>query len=209
LGFFRLKVPGTAAIKRVVVIQDAETMGREAQNALLKLLEEPPAGSVLMLTSSYADQLLPTIRSRVQSLSLIAPDASQLTDFFVELGHDAALVARTALRTGSNVAEAARLLNARAGTPDEALDLVKQVLGGTTYDRLLLVDGLAKQKEQAVRFVNTLVATALASLQAAAGKNPGALPRWQAILEAADTAEAALESSGNAKIVLTELMLAL
>src|SRR4051794_34260275 len=40
-GYFRLKVPGKARIQRVAVIHDADTMGAEAQNALLKLLEEP------------------------------------------------------------------------------------------------------------------------------------------------------------------------
>ena len=209
ITFFRLKVPGKAVVKRVAVLQDAETMGREAQNALLKLLEEPPEGSVLILTSSYPERLLPTVRSRAQLVALAAPDVESITAHFVAQGHDASAVQRVLLRTGSNMAEAARLLGTDSGAPDESLSLVKAALTGTTYDRLLLVDALAKQKEQALAFVNTLVATALASLQAAATKNPTSLPRWHTILEAANTAEGALERSGNAKIVLTELMLAL
>jgi DNA polymerase III delta prime subunit len=209
IKFFRLSVPGTARIKRVAVIQDAETMGREAQNALLKLLEEPPAGSVLILTSSQPEQLLQTVRSRTQAVMLTAPDQQTLIAHFVTLGYDAASVQRTLLRTGSNVAEAIRLLSVDAASPDDALNLVKKVLSGTAYDRMLLVDGLAKQKEQAVAFVGTLAATAIASLQSAATKNPTALPRWQAILEAANIAGTALDRSGNTKLVLTELMLTL
>lgn len=208
IRFFRLTVPGTAAIKRVAVIMDAQAMGREAQNALLKLLEEPPEGSVLILTSSTPDQLLPTIRSRTQVLMLPAPANEALTTYLTAQGHAAADVQRTLLRTGGNVAQALQLLAPGGGT-DDALSLVKQVLGGTPYDRMLLVDGLAKQKDQAAAFVATLAATATASLQAAAARNPGALPRWQAILQAADTAQAALDRSGNAKLVLTELMLGL
>jgi hypothetical protein len=49
----------------------------------------------------------------------------------------------------------------------------------------------------------------MASLQAAAVKNPASIPRWEIILSAAHTAETALEANGNAKLVLTELMLAL
>src|SRR5580765_4269095 len=63
LRFFRLKVPGRRTIERVAMLADADTMGHEAQNALLKQLEEPPAGAVLILTSSRPGRLLPTIRS--------------------------------------------------------------------------------------------------------------------------------------------------
>lgn len=207
IQFFRLTVPGATKIKRVAIIQSADSMGHEAQNALLKLLEEPPTGSVLILLSSVPDRLLPTIRSRTQVLTLPAPTQEALAQHFATLGYDATLVQKTLLRTGSNVAEANRLLS--GDTNDESLQIVKQVLTGTAYDRMLLVDGLAKQKELAAAFVSTLSATAMASLPAAATKNSAAVPRWQQILEAADVAGAALERNGNTKLVLTELMLAL
>ncbi len=56
--------------RRVVVIDDAQTMNVAAQNALLKTLEEPPPSSALVLVSPTPGSLLPTIRSRCQSLRL-------------------------------------------------------------------------------------------------------------------------------------------
>lgn len=53
---------------RVVVIDEAEAMGEEAANALLKSLEEPPASSHVVLVTSAPQALLPTIRSRCQVL---------------------------------------------------------------------------------------------------------------------------------------------
>ncbi len=53
---------------RVVVISDAQTMNPEASNALLKLLEEPPDRTVLILTTNQASDLLPTIVSRCQRI---------------------------------------------------------------------------------------------------------------------------------------------
>jgi DNA polymerase-3 subunit delta' len=50
--------------RRVVVIDPAEAMNVQAQNALLKTLEEPPDATTLVLVSSTPDALLPTIRSR-------------------------------------------------------------------------------------------------------------------------------------------------
>ena len=209
IGFFRLKVPGRGGIRRVAVIQDAESMGTEAQNALLKLLEEPPADSVLILTSSHPERLLPTIRSRTQLLHLPAPDSSQLHELFNAKGYADPAIAAVLLRAGINIAEAERLLEAGDGAGDASITLVKQVLGGTSYERLLVVDGLAKQKEGIRDFVDTLATVAMASLEAAAHKGSASLQRWQTVLQAAHTAQDALERSGNAKLVLTELMLAL
>jgi DNA polymerase III subunit delta' len=54
--------------RRVVIVDDADAMLGEAQNALLKTLEEPPAGSMFVLVTSRSDLLLPTVRSRCQRL---------------------------------------------------------------------------------------------------------------------------------------------
>jgi len=54
--------------RRVVIIDDAESLNAEAQNALLKTLEEPPAASTFVLVTSRPDMLLPTVVSRCQRL---------------------------------------------------------------------------------------------------------------------------------------------
>ena len=54
--------------RRVVIINDAEALNIEAQNALLKTLEEPPAASTFVLVTSRPDMLLPTVLSRCQRL---------------------------------------------------------------------------------------------------------------------------------------------
>jgi DNA polymerase-3 subunit delta' len=54
--------------RRVVIVDDADLMNQDAQNALLKTLEEPPAASTFVLVTSRPDMLLPTVRSRCQRL---------------------------------------------------------------------------------------------------------------------------------------------
>jgi len=49
---------------RVVIIDDADTMNRNAQNAVLKILEEPPKNAVLVLVCHRLGAMIPTIRSR-------------------------------------------------------------------------------------------------------------------------------------------------
>ncbi len=51
---------------RIVIIEDADTMNRSAQNAILKILEEPPANVLIMLIAHRPGMLIPTIRSRAR-----------------------------------------------------------------------------------------------------------------------------------------------
>lgn len=55
---------------RVVIIDGADTLNRNAANALLKRMEEPPPQTVFFLTTAFPGRLLPTIRSRCQLLTL-------------------------------------------------------------------------------------------------------------------------------------------
>lgn len=60
---------------KVYIIDEAEKMNIQAQNALLKTIEEPPAYVVILLLTTNADAFLPTIRSRCITLNLkVVPD---------------------------------------------------------------------------------------------------------------------------------------
>lgn len=58
---------------RIILLHPAEALNAPASNALLKMLEEPPAGVVFILVSHQRQQLLPTIRSRCQQFSISCP----------------------------------------------------------------------------------------------------------------------------------------
>ncbi len=62
-------LPNEAAVK-VVILQEANRMNAEGQNALLKILEEPPGHVLFILTCENRALLLPTIRSRTQIVTL-------------------------------------------------------------------------------------------------------------------------------------------
>lgn len=62
---------------KVVVIHSAHQMSRSAGNALLKTLEEPPLGSLLILTTHAPARLLPTIRSRAQRIDVSRPSSNE------------------------------------------------------------------------------------------------------------------------------------
>ena len=69
---------------RVLVIDSADEMNENAANALLKLLEEPPAHTVIFLTSHNMGKLLPTIRSRCRQIMVSPLDNVQMRAFILE-----------------------------------------------------------------------------------------------------------------------------
>jgi DNA polymerase-3 subunit delta' len=99
LGFLHLTP--SAGGWRVVIIDGAEEMNRNAGNALLKILEEPPTRAILLLVSHSPGRVLPTIRSRCRRLSLRTLDdeaiAGYLNRTMPELGEaDRGLLIRLA-----------------------------------------------------------------------------------------------------------------
>lgn len=97
--------------RRVVIVDAADELNINAANALLKLLEEPPAGAMLLLISHQPSGLLPTIRSRCRELRLppLSPDdlALALTQTDTQVADPAAL----AVLSGGSAGEAIRLAN--------------------------------------------------------------------------------------------------
>ncbi|MBK5265652.1 MAG: AAA family ATPase [Alphaproteobacteria bacterium] len=104
--------------RRVVIIDSADDMERGAANALLKNLEEPPAGTVFLLVCHAPGRLLPTIRSRCRILRFSPLDDRQMTD-----------VLRSQL-SDADEHEIAVLVAAGEGSPGRALSFVGLDLSG-------------------------------------------------------------------------------
>ncbi|SEL94092.1 DNA polymerase III, delta prime subunit [Roseivivax marinus] len=99
--------------RRVIIVDAADEMNVSAANALLKLLEEPPANTVLLLVCHRPARLLPTIRSRCRELRLAPLSPAQMTEALADAAADLSpqeIEAVTELSAGS-VGAALRLLN--------------------------------------------------------------------------------------------------
>ena len=70
--------------RTVIIIDGAGTMTIDASNALLKTLEEPPPGVLFLLLTDDEEVLLPTIRSRCQTLQLLPMSRRQMIDFLTQ-----------------------------------------------------------------------------------------------------------------------------
>lgn len=77
-----LKAPG--GVRRLVLFHQMELMKAASADAILKLIEEPPADSVIVLTTSLPDQLPATIQSRAQKIKLGSVPEQTISTFLVE-----------------------------------------------------------------------------------------------------------------------------
>lgn len=208
--FTKLKLPGAqTSLSRMIIIEQAETLTMEAQNALLKLLEEPPAGTLLMLTTDNEQQLLATIRSRVQRMQVRPPTHESLLDHFRAAGYAQPNIEQAYLISGGLPGLMRAILD---NDSDHALvqasAQARSLLSASSFERLAMVDGLSKQKQQTMELLFMLQQMSRAALlRVAAGGQAAAARRWQRILRAAYDADVALTHNGQAKLVLLNLML--
>ena len=96
---------------RAVIIRDAENMTVQAQNCLLKILEEPPQNTFFILTSAHSNQLLTTVRSRCRPLKLTPWDTSYIVRILSDAGADPDKARKTASVSSGSIGYALRLLS--------------------------------------------------------------------------------------------------
>jgi DNA polymerase-3 subunit delta' len=134
------------AARRVYIIDRADEMTPEAQDALLKTLEEPPSAAIIVLVTAFPDTLQPTIRSRCRRLRF-GPLTEAEVARVLEIHHamDPATARRLAAGAGGSVSRA--LAGASGDFDDDrdaALGLLTAARAPTTASRLKAAAALAK-----------------------------------------------------------------
>lgn len=118
--------------RRVVIVDAADELNRNAANAILKELEEPPANCTLLLVAHQPSRLLPTIRSRCRELRCARLNAEDLQNALAQAGHPTEQSESLTALAGGSAGDAIRLLN-HDGLALYA-DLIK------TFDKLPRID---------------------------------------------------------------------
>ena len=98
--------------KRVVIVSEAHLMRDEAANAFLKTLEEPSGNTLLILTTSHRERLLPTIISRCQEIRFDLLSDSEIAEALIERqGADPTQAKLTSKLAGGSYSKAAELVD--------------------------------------------------------------------------------------------------
>ena len=132
--------------RRVYIIEPADEMTAEAQDALLKTLEEPPSAAILILVTAYPDTLLSTIRSRCRRLRFGALSEADVARILTErLKVEAGAAKKLAAASGGSVA---RALEEQDGDfeddRDAAMALLSAARGGAVMAKLKAGAALAQ-----------------------------------------------------------------
>jgi DNA polymerase-3 subunit delta' len=221
-----LQLQRHSARRRFVIIDPVDALSEEGANALLKTLEEPPAGTQFILVTSRAASLLPTVRSRSQRVRFGPVAREALEGWLSARGLDPALAVLSAGSPGF----ALRLAD---GEAQERRDVVEQLLGvvgqplhllfsfseaagkrseGSVERTTLAVDALEELLRDAVfvasgRERDVLHPTHLGALRVwAAALHPGGIGRLDKAIAAARDR---LKLNVNGRVVLEALFTAL
>jgi hypothetical protein len=169
--------------RRAAVIADAEWLNAESQNALLRLLEEPPEHTTIVLVTASAAGLLPTVRSRCQRVALPSADPRTWT------GSDAPAEAQAWLERFERLASA---------SVPELLDWAEEFRG---------------DRAQAVAGMEALLETGAAWLRARAGARAAGGGPTRPVLDAFDSVlgarQALAQRNANPQMVAERVLLAL
>jgi len=207
--FLQLKTLGSHPLRRAILIEHAQALTTEAQNAYLKLLEEPPADTIMILTATSPHALLPTILSRLQTIAIQVPTVAQLTPLLEASAQDEAAQRQTYFLSGGLPGLLTALLQDDQAHPlVEAVGAAKDMFRKTPFERLTFVDSLSKQKEQLRAMLEALQRIAQAGLAQAIDKqDTKRVAQWHSIRKQTLQTKEMIDRSANAKLALSNLFL--
>ena len=206
-------LPGEAPC-RVCVLCGAENMTDQAQNALLKILEEPPEHTVFILTAENRAMLLPTILSRVQTIRLEPLTPAEILPVLRERcpdqpGEKLEWAAETADTIGQALALLAdESLQKHAQLAQRMLELL---CNGSEYDLLTAVEPVSRKREDLLEVCTQLrqLLTAELTRAASGGESRFSTRRITRMLEALDDLLPRVQQNGNTLLLSTLLALRL
>ena len=146
--------------RRAFVINTAEVMNESAQNAFLKVLEEPPEGVIFILVSLSASELLETVVSRCTRLSLVPPDIDTAIRYISEnTDYGRELIAAAAEETGGNIGAALGILSDGGGEKSDTVEkFIDYMLAGDQGKMLALTADIEKSRIDSEIFIKELKA---------------------------------------------------
>lgn len=202
------------ATRRVAIIDDADDFGVESANCLLKTLEEPPPGSLLILIGTSLARQLSTIRSRSQVVRFERLEANHVAEILQREPHslDPAEAGRLAAISNGSVSRALELAEGQ-------LDQARQTLLTRLQSPRIDANELARVFEEETKAVATeprirrramreLLGATIGELHNRLAASAGDTTRTDAILrqlEACFSAEEAIERNGNQSAVVASL----
>jgi len=147
----KVSVRPTLSQRRVFVVSEAERLNASSQNAMLKVLEEPPEYCSIILLCTRMEKLLPTTRSRCRTIRFLPIDEERIIDRLKEMGIDAKKAryfARLAQGSLGQACQWARLELAGANLYQTKKELLSSLSSLKYADALKLAEWLLDESKE-------------------------------------------------------------
>ena len=141
---------GKTHVRTIVVLDDAATIREDAQNKLLKLLEEPRPNLYIILGTATPMKLLSTIRSRCHMISLA--NDTEMPSLPAETAARITFMARGVASEADKLSRDKRYFTSQSKLFDEA----KQFIGGDKFTRMAIIKRTCDKRDPALEFIDVL-----------------------------------------------------
>jgi replication-associated recombination protein RarA len=145
-SFIKLR-PNINTTNRLILIDDADKMTIEAQNALLKILEEPPEGTMILISTTSSNLLKPTVISRCFTMRVSVPLKSALENDAKTRGYKKEEIDKAYLMSGGMPGVFYSILAGDISATAESFAVAKDVLLSQKYQRLIIMQSLSTASE--------------------------------------------------------------
>lgn len=190
--------------RRVVIIRFADEMTEESQNALLKIVEEPLKNLYFILEARAEQNILPTLRSRCQILTLHRTSAFQDSTILKKYQLDAQ-AKQQILFLAAGRPELIRHLAEKPAALNSLRDIAadaKIIMGGAPYAALVTIQKYVADRQKSLRLLDTLLTMARFHIKS----SPDSLLIMSPLIERIRVAEESLHANGNIKLSMLQLL---
>lgn len=191
-----------ASEPRLIIIDYAERMGVQAQNAFLKLLEEPGVNTHFILLTHSTTKLLPTILSRMQALEVRKITTQQSEKLLDDLGVKDARKRAQLIFIGDGLPASISTLASNEDLFNDRVTVVRdarQYLQGTTYERLSIAASYKEDRQKSLLLLDDAMKLLQQNIQD--GKSE-LIPKVEQLLRAYDR----ITANGNIRLQLGAAM---
>lgn len=198
-------IPQTAK-RRIFLIDPAQSMTPQAQNALLKVLEEPPESVLFILVCESKSALLETVVSRCAVLTLSPVDEQTAGEYIAGVtDKDAEEIGKAYKSARGNIGAALNILSRKSANAAEekAKEFTRIMQNGSQYELLRCLLPLEKSRSKTQEFYDALLLEIVSLVKESRSKT--LVRRYERLYGVVTEHKALLKSNANLSLLLTAL----
>jgi DNA polymerase III gamma/tau subunit len=201
--YLKLKTDESSSYSRFILLPDADKLTTEAQNSLLKLLEEIPKNTIVMLVARNSDSLLPTVSSRCFSIQILPISLSNAKEYGKESGHDEPEINKAYSLSEGRASIFKELLRSKNDSLDIVITLSKEFLQKSVFDRQEVIKKVYSDGIEINEFLRSL--RLMATIGMRTSKSTKVKLNWKQILQRIVIAQDQVQMNAQPKLALLAL----